>query len=251
VPYKTLKEAGTSAMAFDRKAHHGGAGRNVLFGDFHVEWVAEKDFLTTLLRSGDGGANPTLRKFLDEGRPAQQSLGNAAAAPAGGPALERPVAVAARVPVRNPLRIIVETDSDWYGLAISDDVALEKIVEEPRLTEGDKPGHTTRVLGPDAAARQPLAVPKSLLYRIDKPTNTFERVRREVILQLRPVPGHDNVTFRFGRGWAGSSRTFIYDAAGNLVLDHVSRGAGEPVRRLERSARHAFPGTARAESATE
>jgi len=48
-----------------------------------------------------------------------------------------------------PVRIVVATDSDWYGLALSDDVELVEVLEPPSYVEGERSGYQVGVYGPE------------------------------------------------------------------------------------------------------
>ena len=120
--------------------------------------------------------------------------------------------------------MLVETDSDWYGIAFSDAVELVDVVDPPRFLMGETNEYHVKVAGPNGAVSEPFPTdwPKSLVCRIDKPDDDLSRVACEFTLRLTPRPDQDKLQIRFGEGRAGNSVTRIYNASGEEVLTHRS-----------------------------
>jgi len=67
VPYGTQRTAMISPLVFDRRANHKGEGRNVLFGDGHVEWLREPELGARF--AAEAARNPEFKKWLDAHAP--------------------------------------------------------------------------------------------------------------------------------------------------------------------------------------
>jgi formylglycine-generating enzyme required for sulfatase activity len=136
--------------------------------------------------------------------------------------------------VSGPVRIVVATDSDWYGLVLSDDVQLVEVLEPPSYLEGEKEGYEVGAYRPEDGythqdSRRVFADTSKYAVHcaIDKPTQDFSPVRCEFRLNLKPVPGRETIRLRFGKGWRGRSETWVYDAEGQEILHRVCAGWGE------------------------
>ncbi len=127
------------------------------------------------------------------------------------------------------VRVVVETNSDWYALSFSDDVQLVDVVTPPKYLQGEKPGCRADVCGPEDRFRPPLPEDWSpgVLCVIKKPANDLSPFKAEFNVALAPALDTGTVSMRFGKGWAGDAKTWIYDAKGREVLSHVSAGPGD------------------------
>ncbi|MBS3764065.1 MAG: hypothetical protein KGZ25_12270, partial [Planctomycetes bacterium] len=127
------------------------------------------------------------------------------------------------------LKLEVTTNSDWYALAFSDDVRLIEVEKEPAFARPRPDDYVAAIEGPEGSAHKPLphAFEKGLVFRLDKPTNDLTQVRCTAEIKLIAQPEARKVVLRFGKGWAGTSHTRIYNENGDKVFDHVSAGPGE------------------------
>ena len=118
------------------------------------------------------------------------------------------------------IRIVVKTNSDWYGLALSDAVELVEIIEQPNFLEGGKPEYKTYMA--TIVDPEPLGVSKAFAWRMQKPTNNDSQVIIALTVAIRPIAPRSTVSFHFGKGALGVAYTTVYDRRGREVFTHRS-----------------------------
>jgi len=123
--------------------------------------------------------------------------------------------------------IVVNTDTDWYALAVSNNLELLEVMEEPKFTVGQKLEYTTWIDPTNGGEPKLGDFPTAFVWRMNKPTNDTTNVQVELKIRVRPLTAKDTISFRVGKGWAGRSVTHFYDANGKMIFSHQTRPWGD------------------------
>lgn len=118
------------------------------------------------------------------------------------------------------IRMVVKTNSDWYGLALSNAVELVEIIEQPNFLEGGKPEYKTYMA--PIVDPEPLGVSKAFAWRMKKPTDDDSWVIIALAVAIRPIAARSAVSFHFGKGGLGKAFTTVYDCREREVFTHPS-----------------------------
>ena len=126
-----------------------------------------------------------------------------------------------------PVRIVAEVSAQWYGLAISDDVELLRVLDGPWPIGPSGSGWETTVSGPEGSVTGnfPEAFKRCAVLRVDTPLYGTSKLECETTLLLKPRSGQDTVRLLVGWDRGRSARTRVYNSQGTLVLDHLSSGS--------------------------